>query len=522
LEPRDIVPAKEATRGTLAEGGLASLLGDLQRGRATGWLRLTAMEVRSGIPSVTRCGLRLRGGRVVALEAAEGPLRGAAPAGADLSRRAAAILSRMLPCRDGMQSWEPEPAAGTDAASDAPWLAALAMRAVHEVTDPSAVRWALGELGRRLVPASTVDEQTTPLSPTQGLLLSRLGSGATGVELSEQAANSEMAERDLLALICAGVVAWASDTPPEPMARPASEKPKGASAPAAARRTHAPSTAKSAPAAVSRPTPPAPPPAPQVPDMAALRREIEDAHAALRGATHFAVLGLTPDASEADVRHAFARLARRYHPDAQRDAALADVRQKLVDLFVAVSNAYGVLKDAGERERYERGLGLRDQGGRAPRPATSGARVSGPAGDTADEPIESRLLRAEEALGAAQPWEAIRLLEEAVPAATGSLKVRACVLLGRAYAERERPREAEKALQAALQADPRSVSACLALGRFYRDQGLLKRARGLFERALEIDASQADAMRELSELPDDAPEGPPKGSLLSRLRGERR
>ena len=144
------MPANEATRGTLAEGGLASLLGDLQRGRATGWLRLTAMEVRSGIPSVTRCGLRLRGGRVVALEAAEGPLRAAAPAGADLSRRGAVVLARMLPCRDGMQSWEPEPAADAEPGSDSPWLSALALRAVHAVTDPSAVRWALGELGRRL------------------------------------------------------------------------------------------------------------------------------------------------------------------------------------------------------------------------------------------------------------------------------------------------------------------------------------------------------------------------------------
>jgi len=520
------VPANEATRGTLAEGGLASLLGDLQRGRASGWLRLTAMEVRSGIPSVTRCGLRLRGGRVVTLEAAEGPLRGAAPAGADLSRRAAAVLARMLPCRDGMQSWEPEPGADAEDAADGPWLAAVALRAVHDVADASAVRWALGELARRLVPASTVDEGVTPLSPTQGLLLSRLGSGATGVELSEQAANSEVAERDLLGLICAGVVAWASQAGPEATAPPAptpARKGSEAGAPASGRRARAPSTAKSAPSAAARPTAPPPPPAPQVPDVAALRREIEDAHAALRGATHFGVLGLTVDASEADVRQAFARLARRYHPDAQRDPGLAEVGQKLVDLFVAVSDAYGVLKDAGERERYARSMGLYDLGGRGARAATSaGGHVSGPPGDTADEPIESRLLRAEEALGAAQPWEAIRLLEEAVPAATGGLKVRAYVLLGRAYAERERPREAEKALQSALQADPRSISACLALGRFYRDQGLIKRARGLFERALEIDAGHADAMRELDALPDDAPEGPPKGSLLSRLRGERR
>ena len=149
----------------------------------------------------------------------------------------------------------------------------------------------------------------TPLSPTQGLLLSRLGSGATGVELSEQAANSDMAERDLLALICVGVVAWASEAGPEPTGRPAPEKTPAASAPAAARRARAASTAKSS-AAAATPRPPSPsPPAPPVPDMDALRREIEDAHAALRGATHFAVLGLTTDASEADVRQAFARLS---------------------------------------------------------------------------------------------------------------------------------------------------------------------------------------------------------------------
>ena len=513
--------ANEGTRGALAEGGLAALLGSLQRGRASGWLRLTAMEVRSGIPSVTRCGLRLRGGRVVALEAAEGPLRGPAPAGANLARRAAAVLARMLPCRDGMRSWEPEAGADEAASSEGPWLAALAMKAVHDVADPSAVRWALGELNRRLVPASTVDEGVTPLSPTQGLLLSRLGSGATGVELSGQAANSEIAERDLLALICAGVVAWAGESAPTATGPTASGQASGTSAPAPARRTRGASAAKSA-SASPRATAPAPPPAPPVPDVAALRREVEDAHAALRGATHFAVLGLTADASDADVRQAFARLARRYHPDAQRDPALADVRQKLVDVFVAISDAYAVLKDAGERERYERTLGRH-----APRAGRAGAGAGGgPApgatGDTADEPIESRLLRAEEALGASQPWEAIRLLEEAVPAATGGLKVRAYVLLGRAYAAREGPREAEKALQAALRADPRSVSACLALGRFYRYQGLVKRARGMFERVLEIDAGQGDAMRELSALPDDAPDSPPKGSLLSRIRGERR
>src|SRR5262249_34680788 len=188
-------------------------------------------------------------------------------------------------------------------------------------------------------------------------------------------------------------------------------------------------------------------------------------------------------------------------------------------LFVAVNDAYGVLKDAGERQRYERTLG--PASGAAPANVGARRRASGRAGDPAHETIESRLLRAEEALAAEKPWEAIGLCEETV-AATGALRVRAYILLGHAYAAREKPREAEKALQSALQADPRSVSACLALGRFYRDQGLIKRARGLFERVLEVESGQADALRELAELPGEPPDAPPRSSLLSRIRGERR
>jgi tetratricopeptide (TPR) repeat protein len=250
-----------------------------------------------------------------------------------------------------------------------------------------------------------------------------------------------------------------------------------------------------------------------------MRREIEEAHAALRGANHFAVLGLTVSASEAEIRQAFARLARRYHPDAQRDPAFQDLHTKLNDIFVAVGNAYAVLRDAPARDRYERSMDLRKSG--TPRVSAAvreaAAFVSPPA-SRADEPIEARLIRAEEALDAQQPWEAIRLLEEAVASAGGALKRQAQVLLGRAYADRERPREAEKVLLEVLQADPLSVPACLLLGRIYRERGMGKRARGMFEKALEIDPAQEDALRELAALAAEPAPPPSGGSLLSRLR----
>jgi tetratricopeptide (TPR) repeat protein len=244
-----------------------------------------------------------------------------------------------------------------------------------------------------------------------------------------------------------------------------------------------------------------------------MQKEIEEAHAALRGATHFQVLGLTVGASAEEVRQAFAKLARRYHPDAQRDPGLLALRPKLTDIFVAVSDSYGVLKDATARERYERSLGIQ-----VSRPSTGSFPAAPPPSSTVGDPVEARLLGAEEALAAQQPWEAIRLLEEAIPAAEGMVKIRAQVMLGRAYVARARPREAEKILLDVLQADPRIVSAALLLGRLYRDRGMAKRARGMYERVLEADPRNAEARRELGVPPDTAPETPLRGSLLSRLR----
>ena len=509
-------------RGTLSEGALALLFGRLQHTRASGWLRVSGVTLRSGIPSVTRLGLRLQDGYVVAVEADDDPLR---PLPADLAERATVGITRILACRDAVQSWDP----ATEAAAvdrSAPLLAALAVRAVDRV-DASVVDAALGDTDRRLVAGTSAEPGQAALTSAHRALLARVRPEVKAAELVRS--GGESAARELLALLCAGVLEWAlaesrpttsATDPPAATPAPASggRPPTGISAAFRSISASAPPArpAAAAAAAPSRPTPKptaAPTPAPQV------RREIEEAHAALRGANHFAVLGLTVSASEAEIRQAFARLARRYHPDAQRDPALQDLRTKLNDIFVAVGNAYAILKDAPARDRYERSMGLR----MSPTPRVSAAAreaaafVSSPA-SRADEPIEARLIRAEEALDAQQPWEAIRLLEEAVAAAGGALKRQAQVLLGRAYADRERPREAEKVLLEVLQADPLSVPACLLLGRIYRERGMAKRARGMFEKALEIDPAQEAALRELAALAAEPAPPPSGGSLLSRLR----
>ena len=509
----------EPLRGTLSEGALAPLLGRLQRARATGWLRVSGVTLRSGIPSVTRLGLKLQDGHVIAVEADDDPLRPLPP---DLAERATVGLTRIVACRDAVQSWDP----ATESASlesSSPLLAALAIRAVDRL-EASVVEGALGDTDRRLVAGTAGEAGQAALTSGHRALLARVRPEVKAGELIRLGGDG--AARELLGLLCAGVLDWA---PPPPAPSSAPDRP-AATAPArdsvrpptgtsaAYRSMPSPAAAKpAAKPAVSKPAA-VPPAAPRPVPTDEMRRDIEQAHSALRGANHFAVLGLTVSASEDEVRQAFARLARRYHPDAQRDPALQDLRTKLNDVFVAVGNAYAVLKDSAARDRYERSMSLRTAAPRVSAAAREAAAYVSSAASRADEPLEARLLRAEEALDAQQPWEAIRILEETVAAAGGALKRQAQVLLGRAYADRERPREAEKVLLDVLQADPLCVPACLLLGRIYRERGMAKRARGMYEKALEIDPEQVEALRELATLGNEPSPPPAGGSLFSRLR----
>src|SRR5690242_1963091 len=63
----------------------------------------------------------------------------------------------------------------------------------------------------------------------------------------------------------------------------------------------------------------------------------------------FIILGLEQDASEADIRRAYRRLARRFHPDINPGDRVAEAR------FREILEAYETLIDPERRSRYEAG-----------------------------------------------------------------------------------------------------------------------------------------------------------------------
>lgn len=59
---------------------------------------------------------------------------------------------------------------------------------------------------------------------------------------------------------------------------------------------------------------------------------------------YYSILGVTPDSSEAEIKSAYRRLARKFHPDVNPDGA---------SLFKDISEAYETLSDAKKRFQYD-------------------------------------------------------------------------------------------------------------------------------------------------------------------------
>ena len=62
---------------------------------------------------------------------------------------------------------------------------------------------------------------------------------------------------------------------------------------------------------------------------------------------HYSVLGVARDASPEELQRAYRKLARRFHPDVNRDPGAED-------RFKQITEAYDVLSDPDTRARYDR------------------------------------------------------------------------------------------------------------------------------------------------------------------------
>jgi hypothetical protein len=419
----------------------------------------------------------------------------------------------------------------------------LILQAARSVRDPDVVRYNLGDIDRVLSLSADplLCYQRISLSPVDGYVLSRVDGTLSGREVIQiTPLPPEDVQRSLFGLLSTGVLEYLAvparpKTPPaERAAGPASVRAPQASAKAEAEVTsgplpqHLPAAEEPPPTQVwpslaelgglpSEASPDEPPPTqvwPTLQEFEGLgggaspgesaptqrlapvdtrRLEILEVHDGLAYRTHFEVLGVPRDATEAQVREAYFRLAKRFHPDVHHDAALSDLRDKLEEVFTRLGEAYEVLCSPRMRASYERDLARRE-----------GVEArSSAAGDPQREAelAAEAIRKGGESLAQEKYWEAIRLFESAIPRAEGAAKQQARVLLARAYAKNPGwVKQGEELLLAVLREEPDNLDALLQLGRIYKGQGLRSRALSTLRRVLDLDPAREEARGLIAEL----------------------
>lgn len=90
---------------------------------------------------------------------------------------------------------------------------------------------------------------------------------------------------------------------------------------------------------------------------------------------YYKVLGVPKDATEAEIKKAYRKLARELHPDANKSDAKAEER------FKEVSEANDVLGDPKKRKEYDEARALFGNGGYRPGPGAGGGSFNFDLGD---------------------------------------------------------------------------------------------------------------------------------------------
>jgi curved DNA-binding protein CbpA len=272
--------------------------------------------------------------------------------------------------------------------------------------------------------------------------------------------------------------------------------------------------------------------------MEARRREIVEAFERLQGRDHFELLGIERKATENEVKEAYFRLARKFHPDTPLDPSLADLRPKRENVFLRLAAAYETLRNPQSRAQYERMVEprspRRQQMPDPPSSPPSGSRppAPGPAPESSPQAAAEMLERQRRAAQTALPnamqllreekyWDAIQVLEPALPFLEGPLRLKASVLLARAYVKNPNwLRQAESTLREVLRQKPDLAEAHVVLGQVYRATNLRSRALASYRKALELDPRNEEAHAEIAAL-GNPEEAPPPSSIRSKLFGKR-
>lgn len=228
---------------------------------------------------------------------------------------------------------------------------------------------------------------------------------------------------------------------------------------------------------------------------------------------HFALLGLTRDATAAQIRDAYFHLARQLHPDRLSALGILDDQRRAQRLFAEVNNAFATLSDPSRRDKY---VDILNRGGEAAIKAEQ---------QKAEE-MAMRILESEEAYRRGEMAlrrdslaTAIRELERAIQLNPDEPDYHATLAWAKFASAPDKMAVAthtRASLEQAIRKSPRAVTARFFLGRVERMLGKDQKALELFQEVLRMQPNHHEATSEVRVL--EARLGSDKGGLFGRLK----
>ena len=344
--------------------------------------------------------------------------------------------------------------------------------------------------------------QKISLTPSEGFVLSRVDGVSTVADI---AAISPLGEEETLrcvyGLVSAGVLDVVGSSA-QPAAAPAAEDKVDIPAP------EAETLERKEDKSVAPPTPSGP-----TPEEQEIRDDIMARHASLETANLYDLLGLNLNAGGPEIKKAYYKMAKKYHPDRHHSPHLHDVHGQLEELFVKITKAYQKLSDPLARRRYDASLRTEAPPGGAGvgapgTPLRDGGTPSMPEGPTHQEKMAAmQFQEGRRHYVELHFFDAIQCLREAVRLAPHKGPYHK--LLAQALIKNPHWRkEAEEHFHEALKTSQFDPECFVGLGEIYEGEGMTSRALKMYQQALNYDPSNEFAQEKLdAHKPKSAMEG---------------
>jgi curved DNA-binding protein CbpA len=238
--------------------------------------------------------------------------------------------------------------------------------------------------------------------------------------------------------------------------------------------------------------PPAPPPAP-APAKAESNSELPDpqpimvAYEALKQQNHYEVLGVEPKATPAQIKQAYYRLSKTYHPEGPLGECSKELKANLEELFHRITEAYMTLSSGEQRKQYDRALSKQQAAELSQTSATKRHRSS--------QYAQQGVL----VLEAGNFEAAAASFELAVRARPDKWKYHTML----AYALSKLPNregDAEAHYRKAIALEPSRAENYIGLGRLYKRTGQVAEALRSFQDALQWDAENTRIIKEIDAI----------------------